>query len=558
MTAAEVRSSGRPPVLVSFLGGLGEIGANMAAVEVDGRILLIDVGLIFPDAEHYGIDLILPDWAELRPRADDIHAIVITHGHEDHMGALPFFLREFPSVPIYGSRLTVGLLRAKFEEYPDLEVDLREVSAGERVETGPFDIEFVGVNHSIPDGFAVAVHTPHGTIVHSGDFKLDQTPIDGRPTDLPHLSAIGDDGVALLLADSTNADQRGYVPTERTVGHTMREVFAECSGRIVVTTFASHIHRVQQAIDASLEVGRKICFVGRSMVRNMPIARELGYLDYADADVVDMHEVETLPRDRVVIICTGSQGEPYAALSLMAAGRHRQIQLEPGDTVVMASSVIPGNEHAIYRSINNLYRQGARVVHRGIAPIHVSGHASAEELKFFHNIIRASAFVPVHGEYRHLVAHADIAIDCGTPADSVFVCSDGDRVALTDGVVRRVEGFTAGRVFVDGLGVGDVGAAVLRDRERLSSEGICVAVLVVDARARLVDDPSVTQSGLIFEPEQAVLLDHAAKALVEELGRVDHDGDEAVIRRMTVQTLARFWREQVGRRPVIHPLIVEV
>jgi ribonuclease J len=547
-----------PPVIVSFYGGLGEIGTNMAAVEVDGRIVLIDVGLIFPDAEHYGIDLILPDWADLRERADDLHAIVITHGHEDHMGALPFFLREFPRVPIFSSRLTVGLLQAKFEEYPDVDADLREVSAGERIQTGPFDIEFIGVNHSIPDGMAVALHTPHGTIVHSGDFKLDQTPIDGNPTDLPHLAALGDEGVALLLADSTNADQQGYVPTERVVGRTMQEEFARCHGRIVVTTFASHVHRVQQAIDAAAEVGRKICFVGRSMVRNMPIARQLGYLDYDDADVVDMKEVETLPRDRVVIICTGSQGEPYAALSLMAAGRHRQVQLEPGDTVVMASSVIPGNEHAIYRSINNLFRQGARVVHKGIAQIHVSGHASAEELKFFHNVVRPAAFVPVHGEYRHLVAHADIAVACGTPRDSVLVCSDGDRVVLTDGRVRRGESFTAGKVFVDGLGVGDVGNAVLRDRERLSSEGICVAVIVVDARSRLVDEPSITQAGIIFEPEQAVLLDHAAKAVAEELDRVDHDGDEAVIRRMTVQTLARFWRDQVGRRPVIHPLIVEV
>lgn len=548
----------QPPVTVSFFGGLGEIGSNMATVEVDGQLLVVDVGLLFPDAEHFGVDLILPDWQMLRERRDDIHGIVVTHGHEDHMGALPFFLREMPKVPIFTSRLAVGLLAAKLEEYPEIDADLREVAAGERIETGPFDIEFIGVNHSIPDGFAVALHTPHGTIVHSGDFKLDQTPIDGRPTDLPHLAAIGDDGVALLLADSTNADQQGFVPTERIVGHTMRDVFSECSGRIVLTTFASHIHRVQQAIDAAVAVGRRICFVGRTMVRNMPIARELGYLNYSDADVVEMAEVESLPRDRVAIICTGSQGEPYAALSLMAAGRHRQVTLEPGDTVVMASSVIPGNEHAIYRSINNLYRQGARVVHKGIAAIHVSGHASAEELKFFHNVVRPSAFVPVHGEYRHLVAHADIAVDCGTDPGQVFVCTDGDTVVLEDGRVRRGESFTAGKVFVDGLGVGDVGAAVLRDRERLSSEGICVAVVVVDARARLVEQPSVTQSGVIFEPEQAVLLDDAAKVLETELERFDHDGDDAVIRRLTVQTLARFWRDQVGRRPLIHPLIVEV
>ena len=546
------------PVTVSFYGGLGEIGANMAGVEIDGRIALIDVGLLFPDAEHYGIDLILPDWSTLRERVDDLHCIVITHGHEDHMGALPFFLREFPSVPIYGSRLTVGLLEAKFDEYPDLDADLREVSAGERVTTGPFDIEFVGVNHSIPDGFAVAFHTPHGTILHSGDFKLDQTPIDGRPTDLPHLSALGDDGVALLLADSTNADQRGHVPTERIVGTTLRAVFAGAEGRIIVTTFASHVHRVQQVIDAAVELGRKICFVGRSMVRNMPIARDLGYLSYDDDDLVEMVQVDALPRDAVVIICTGSQGEPYSALSLMAAGRHHQVTLEEGDTVVMASSVIPGNEHAIYRTINNLFRQGAKVVHKGVAEVHVTGHASGAELEIFHNIIRPSAFVPVHGEFRHLVAHAEIARNTGTPADQVFVCTDGDTVVLEDGRVRPGPAINSGKVFVDGLGVGDVGQAVLRDRGKLSAEGICMAVVVVDSRARLVNRPEITQSGIIYEPEQAHLLGKAADALAAELDRIDHDSDMAVIRRMTVQTLARFWRDQVGRRPVIHPLIVEV
>jgi ribonuclease J len=546
------------PVRVAFFGGLGEIGRNMASIEVDGRIALIDVGLIFPDAEHYGIDLILPDWAALRERAEDLHCVVVTHGHEDHMGALPFFLREFPAVPVYASRLTLGLLRAKLEEYPDIRADLREVEAGERLSTGPFDIEFVAVTHSIPDGLAVAFHTPHGTILHSGDFKLDQTPIDGNPTDLPHLAALGDDGVALLLADSTNADMPGYVPSERRIGKTLRDVFAAAGGRIICTTFASHVHRVQQAIDAALEVGRRVCFVGRSMVRNMPIARELGYLHYRDEDVVDMAEVERMPRDGAVIICTGSQGEPYAALSLMAAGQHRQVQLAPGDTVVMASSVIPGNESAIYRSINGLFRQGANVVHKGIADVHVSGHAAADELKFFHNIVRAASFVPVHGEYRHLVAHAAIARDTGTPAGNVFLCEDGDTVLLEHGVVTRGESFRAGKVYVDGLGVGDVGNAVLRDREHLSSEGVCVAVLVLDQHGGLIGEPDIVQQGVIYEPEQAVLLNMAAKLTAEELGRVAHGGEEAVVRQLTVQALARFWREQTGRRPVILPLLVEL
>jgi ribonuclease J len=546
------------PVEISFLGGLGEIGANMAAIEVDGRIALLDVGLIFPDAEHYGIDLILPDWAVLRDRADDVDCVVLTHGHEDHIGALPFFLREFGSLPVYGTRLTLGLVRAKLEEHPDVTAEMVEVEAGERIKAPPFDFEFVAMNHSIPDALAVAVHTSHGTVLHTGDFKLDQTPIDGRPTDLPHLAALGDGGVALLLADSTNAEVSGLIPSERVVGHTLQEVFREATGRIVVTTFASHIHRVQQVLSAAREDGRRVCFVGRSMVRNTAIARELGYLDYDDAEIVELDEVDRLPPDGVAIVCTGSQGEPFAALSLMAVGQHRQVTIGEGDTVVMASSVIPGNEHAIYRSINNLFRRGARVVHKGVADIHVSGHASADELRMVHNVVRPQAVIPVHGEYRHLVVHGKIARETGVHPEQVLVCSDGDRVLLEDGVVRRGEGFTAGRVFVDGLGVGDVGNAVLRDRHRLSNEGICVATVVVDSRGRVVGDIDVTQSGIIYEKEHADLLTKAAGVLQGELADRGHEGDPSVVRRLVVQTLARFWRDEVGRRPVIHPLIVEV
>jgi len=547
-----------PPVTVSFFGGLGEIGCNMAAIEVDGRIALVDVGLTFPDAEHYGIDLILPDWAVLRDRADDLHCIVITHGHEDHMGALPFFLREFPGIPVYSSRLTLALIEAKLVEHPDIRADLREVEAGERLQTGPFDMEFVAMAHSIPDSMAVAFHTPHGTILHTGDFKLDQTPIDGRPTDLPHLAALGDEGVALMLADSTNADVPGHNPSEASIRKTLRDVIGDATGRVVVTTFASHVHRVQQIIDAALANGRKVCFVGRSMVRNMPIARDLGFLTYDDDDIVEMADVERMPRDGAVIICTGSQGEPYAALSLMAAGQHKQIRIEPGDTVIMASSVIPGNEAAIFKSINGLARQGANVVHKGVADVHVSGHAAADELMFVHNIVRAGAFVPVHGEYRHLLAHARLAVATGTPEENVFVCEDGDTVVLRDGKVSRGESFRAGKVFVDGLGVGDVGNAVLRDREKLSSEGICVAVVVLDQHGRLVDEPLVVQQGIIYEREQALLLEQAAKTLHADLLAVEHDSDPPVVRRTAQQTLSRFWREQTGRRPVILPLIVEV
>lgn len=545
-------------VQVSFFGGLGEIGANMASVEVDGRIAIIDVGLTFPDAEHHGIDLILPDWSALRERAADIHCVVITHGHEDHMGALPFFLREFPGTPVYSSDLTLGFVQAKLEEHPDITADLRRVGAGDRFTTGPFDIELIAVTHSIPDGFAVAFHTPQGTILHSGDFRLDQTPIDGKPTDLPHLAELGDAGVALLLADSTNADIPGHNASERVVGKTLRDVIAAATGRVVVTTFASHVHRVQQVIDAALAEERLLCFVGRSMQRNMPIARDLGYLVYDDSSVVEISEVDRLGKDRVVIVCTGSQGEPFAALSLMAAGQHRQVKIGPGDTVVMASSVIPGNEHAIFRAINGLFRQGAEVVHKGVADVHVSGHAAAAELQYYHNIVRPRAFVPVHGEYRHLVAHARLAAETGLPSEAIFVCEDGDTVRLLDGKVQRGKPFRSGRVFVDGLGIGDVGNAVLRDREQLSSEGVCVAVIRVDQHGRLVGEPQVVQQGIIYEPEQANLLDIAAKGLADELRDSDPAGETSVVRRTVVQTLARFWREQTGRRPVILPVIVEL
>lgn len=554
--AAQTESS---PVTVRFFGGLGEIGANMAAVELDGRILLIDVGLTFPDAEHYGIDLILPDWSELRGRAADIAGVVITHGHEDHVGALPFFLREFGELPVFASRLTCGLIDAKLTEHAGVSADLRTVEAGDRVREGPFDLEFVGVTHSIPDGFGLAIHTPQGTILHSGDFKLDQTPIDSRPTDLPHLAELGDAGVDLLLADSTNADTPGHVPTERSVGRTLHQVFDEATGRIVVTTFASHIHRVQQALDAARDAERVCCFIGRSMLRNMPIARELGYLTYDDADVVDLKEVEALPPERIALICTGSQGEPFAALSLMAAGRHKQVRIEPDDTVVMASSVIPGNESAIYRTINGLTRQGARVVHKGVADIHVSGHAAADELQFFHNIVRPRAFVPVHGEYRHMAAHADIAVACGLAREHTFVCEDGDSVVLEDGRVRRGDSFDAGRVFVDGLGVGDVGDAVLRDRGALSSEGVCVSVLTLDSHARLVGTPQIVQQGVIGEHDGSVLLEKAAGMLEDALrAGEDRGSEEAVVRRTAVETLRQFWREETGRRPVILPVLVEL
>ncbi len=543
--------------VVSFYGGLGEIGANMCAIEVDGKAVLVDVGVTFPDAEHHGIDLILPDWSDLLERDPEIVAIVLTHGHEDHIGALPFFLRDRPGMMVYATRLTLGLLKAKLEEHPDARVNMIEIEPGEKLLAKPFELEFIRVTHSIPDAVAVAVHTPHGTILHTGDFRLDQTPIDGQVTDLPHLAQLGDHGVDLLLCDSTNADVPGHVLSEMTVGDSLRHQFEKATGRIVLTTFASHVHRVQQALDAASALNRKVCFVGRSMVRNMPIARDLGYLRYDDADIIEMYQTSDYKPEEVLIICTGSQGEPYAALSLMAAGQHRHVKLVEGDTVVMASSQIPGNEHAISKAINGLVRQGATVVHRREAGVHVSGHAAAEELKFVHNIIRPRSVVPVHGEYRHLVAHAQLAVATGTAPDQVIVCSDGDRVVLKDGRLSQGDTFRSGRVFVDGLGVGDVGTAVLRDRGRLSSEGVCIAVVRLDSKVRLDGEPQILQQGLIYEQEHSHLLDQCAKALGEDLKALGASNED-VVRRKVYESLSRFWREQLGRKPVVVPVLMEV
>ena len=422
------------PVELAFLGGLGEIGRNMATLEVEGRLAVIDVGVLFPDAEHPGVDMILPDWRWLTERADDLEAIFLTHGHLDHVGALPYLLRDLDrSLPVYGTQLTLAFCEAILEEWPDLpRPQFEQIEPGDRIEQGPFDVEAVQVSHSIPDGVAFGFRTPQGLIVHTGDFKLDQSPLDGRPTDLAHFARLGDERVDLLLADSTGAESPGHVPPERTIGATVRQHMADAQGLVIVASFASHVHRIQQVLDAAAAVGRRPVFVGRSMVRNMAIASELGYLDF-DADLaVDLHDVERYDRSDLVVISTGSQGEPFSALSLMAAGEHRTLEVGEGDLVILASSLIPGNEQAVFRSINNLSRRGCTVIHKGVAHVHVSGHASADDLTLFHNIIEGENVVPVHGEHRHLRAHAQIAVDTGCLPEKVWVCEDGDSLLLED------------------------------------------------------------------------------------------------------------------------------
>jgi ribonuclease J len=562
MTAAR-RTSTRPaevpPVEVVFLGGLGSIGRNMATIEVDGRIAVVDCGVLFPDAEHLGVDLILPDWRWLTARGDDVEAVFLTHGHLDHIGALPYLLRDLGrSVPVYGTRLTLAFVASILREWPDLaQPDLREIVPGSTVEHAPFTVEVVQVSHSIPDGCAFAFLTPHGTIVHTGDIKLDQTPVDGLPTDLAHFARIGDRGVDLLLADSTNADVPGHIPSERTVGSAIREALSHADGLVVVASFASHVHRIQQILDEAEAFGRRPVFVGRSMVNNMAIARELGYLDFDASREVAMEDVERHDRSELIVVSTGSQGEPFSALSLMASGEHRHLALGEGDLVILASSLIPGNEQAVFRSINNLARRGVDVVHGGIAAVHVSGHAAADDLAILHNVLEPEYVIPVHGEHRHMMAHRRIAITTGCPPEQVLVCEDGDRVLLDGGVVTRGKPVPTSHVYIDGL-LPDVGPAMLRDRRRLGEDGICIAVVTIDTReAERASDSVITQRGVVLGQHVDDLLAAARAAVDDSIDRLSRSKreDTAAVQREVVQTLGRFWRRETGRRPVILPVV---
>src|SRR5436190_9986660 len=493
-----------PSVRIVFLGGLGEIGRNCCCIEVDDRILLVDCGIMFPDADMPGVDLVLPDFTYLRENAGRVEAVLLTHAHEDHAGGLAFLLRDV-SVPIYGSALSLALARNRIEEAGMLDrTELIEVRDGERRRIGPIDCQFVPVTHSVPHGFAVAFFTPGGTIVHTGDFKLDLTPVDGRRTDLALLGEIArrDGGVRLLLADSTNAERPGFTPSEATVGVAMRALFREHPDkRFIITSFASHLHRVQQVAQAAIAHGRRVAFVGRSMEQNVTMAREQGFMEIPAHAVLDIEETARYAPGDICIICTGSQGEPMSALSLMAAHEHEHVKVSPDDVVVISAHAIPGNESNVSRVIDALHRAGAEVVHDRTSPVHVSGHASQEELKFLLNLLEPEWFVPVHGEYRHLVHHAQLARDVGVPADRVVICEDGDVITLTpEGAFGERRAVPAGYMYVDGI-VGDIGHGVLRDRRVLSEEGVVVVILTVDTQAgRGLTGPGIVTRGLGYGP----------------------------------------------------------
>ena len=477
------------------LGGLGEIGLNMMVVETGDDLLVIDAGLMFPDEEMFGIDHVIPDMSYLFAHRDKIRAVLLTHGHEDHTGALPYLLKEI-RVPVYGTRLSLGLAAEKLREanlLPD--TDLKAVRPRDSLRFGRFTVEFLQICHSIPDGVALAIGTPAGMIVHTGDFKFDQSPVDGQHTDYRRLAELGDGGVLALLSDSTNAGRDGFTPSEQVVGRALDAIFREAQGRVIVACFASNIHRVQQIFDSAAAMGKRVAVCGKSMVANTRIAAELGRLRIPDDTLVSLDELERLPVDQRVIVTTGSQGEPLSAIARMAAAEHKQVQVSPGDTVIFSARAIPGNEKSIARTINGLYRQGARVITEEVAEVHVSGHASREELKLMLNLTRPAFFVPIHGEYRHLRLHAHLAREVGVSDARTLVIEDGDMLEFDDTGARIAGRAPVGRIFVDGKGVGDVGDAVIRDRQRLAQEGVVVVVVAVDHQCRkLVAGPQIVCS----------------------------------------------------------------
>ncbi len=552
---------GRPPKLpkgglrVIALGGLGEVGRNMTVFEHAGKLLVVDCGVLFPEEHQPGVDLILPDFTAIRDRLGDIAALVLTHGHEDHIGGVPYLLKERQDIPVVGSRLTLALVDAKLKEHR-IRPRLVQVGEGDRQRFGPFECEFVAVNHSIPDGLAVAVRTGAGLALHTGDFKMDQFPLDRRLTDLRAFARLGEEGVDLFLTDSTNAEVPGFTTSERDLVPAIETVFRTAPRRVIVSSFASHVHRVQQVLDVAHEHGRKVAFVGRSMVRNMGIARELGYLDVPDGLIVDFKELEKMSPKKAAIICTGSQGEPMAALSRMA-NRDHVIRVGEGDTVLLASSLIPGNENAVYRVINGLARWGANVVHKGNAKVHVSGHASAGELAYCYNIVEPRNVMPVHGEWRHLRANADIAIRTGIDPERVVVAEDGVVVDLVDGRVKATGKVPAGYVYVTGTTVGGIDEASLKDRRTLASEGVITVVAIVDTQAgRLAEPPDFLVRG--FEPHEATVRE-SVPAIEKALAGTAEQGvrDRRQLEDRIARAVAQWaWRTH-RRNPIVLPVVVE-
>jgi ribonuclease J len=523
-------------------------------------MILVDAGLAFPDEEMPGIDLVLPDFTYLREHTDEIRGIILTHGHEDHVGALPYVLREF-SVPVYGTRLTLGLVRSKLQEFGIKKTDLREVKAGQDIEVGAFSVEFIEVNHSIPDAVAVAIHTNAGLIVFSGDYKIDLTPIEGNPMDLGRFAALGEEGVLAYFGDSTNSERPGYVPSERLVGEAFNEIFERAEGRIIVASFASHIHRITQVVEAAKNHNRLVGLTGRSMIRNVHIARDLGYLDLPDTMLVDQRDISQIPDRDIVILTTGAQGEPLAALSRIASGTHRTIEVGFGDVVIIAAHPIPGNERGVSRTINNLMKRGAEVFYSPLQPVHVSGHAAQEEQKLVLSLLKPRYLVPVHGEYRHLRHHADTAMSLGIPEENILLLENGGRVEFRNGEGRPIENIPAGMFLVDGGGVADTSEAIMRERQQLSEEGMFIVVARLNAQTgEPLGPPDVISRGFVSPEGANGLVEESIEVVGRTLDRTAsrHVTDWAELKSAIRRDLSSFLSERTRKRPIILPLIVEV
>lgn len=540
------------------LGGLGEVGKNMMALIYDEAILIVDAGVMFPENDMPGIDMVVPDFGYLRDKASQVVGIVITHGHEDHVGALPYVLREI-NAPIYATPLTCGLIEAKLEQHTlPCEPEIHTVQAGDAIELGPFRVEPFGVNHSIPDNVGLAIDTPLGLVVHSGDFKFDYSPVHGQPADFATLARLGQRGVLVLLSDSTNAETPGFTPSERRVEPVLDEIFRTAEGRIIVSTFASLMSRLQQVVDCAARWDRRVAFAGRSMLESVEIAQELGYLDIPEGLEIDLSLVDQLPAHRVVVVATGSQGEPGSALARMATGRHKQIKIQPGDTVVHSAQIIPGNEELAHRTINKLLQCGAEVIYGEVAGVHVSGHASQEEQKLLLSLLKPRYFVPIHGELRMLHAHARTAERIGMPAENIFTVENGHVIEIDREGARVTERVPGGYVFVDGASVGEIGPAVIREREALSRDGVVVVVAQLDDDGAVLCLPEISCRGFVFVRESRELLDGARQKALDVLSRRNGNGqDRASLEGSLKKALEAYFYSETKRRPSILPLVLQ-
>lgn len=542
------------------LGGLGEVGKNMTAFRYGNDIILIDAGLMFPEDDMLGIDLVIPDITYLVENQDKLKGIFLTHGHEDHIGALPYILRQL-DVPVYGTALTLGILEGRLKEAGVSTASLNVIKSGDRVRAGSFKLEFMRVNHSIPDAIGMAIHTPVGLLIHTGDFKIDQTPVDGQVMELNRFAEYGDKGVLLLMADSTNAERPGYTQSEKFVGETFDNEFRYARNRIIVATFSSNVHRIQQIFDAAVKYKRKVAVMGRSMVNVVSISLEMGYLKVPDGVLIDIDEIRNYTNDKVVVVCTGSQGEPMSALTRMSMGDNRKVQIVPGDTVIISATPIPGNEKLVSNTINHLYMLGAEVIYEKANGVHVSGHASQEELKIMHNLVRPKFFMPVHGEYRHLMKHAKIAESLGMDKKNILLTENGSVVELTKDKIAVTGKVTSGIVLIDGLGVGDVGNIVLRDRRQLSQDGIMIVVLGIDkANNEITAGPDIVSRGFVYVREAEILMEEAKERVQAALDKCEENNmrEWSAIKSAIRDALGRFLFEKTRRRPMILPIILEV